>query len=109
MENIIITIAITSTVFTILFATISYELLKKYKQQIAIYKVLISEIDPIFFPIKDVRPTPGKHIFIWDCVEKKALPTIYSGSEEIWEKTKDSEKRFTHFIELDLPLIDPIE
>lgn len=62
-----------------------------------------------FLNIKEHRPPEGKHLFVWDNVDKKAHPVIYKGSHEIWETLKDKEKRFTHFVELDLPEENPPE
>jgi hypothetical protein len=56
-----------------------------------------------FSSIKEVRPNEGSHIFVWDAENKNAVPTKYSGTEDTWKYTKHLEKRFTHFIELDIP------
>lgn len=58
---------------------------------------------PQFTAIKDARPTEGAHIFVWDAVERKAIPTQYLGTQEAWKASKDHEKRHTHYIELEAP------
>lgn len=58
-----------------------------------------------FIPIKDFRPQEGSHIFVWDVLDRKAIPAIYQGNQEIWEAAKDKEKRFTHFVEMQIPIL----
>lgn len=58
----------------------------------------------VFLDIKKERPTEGAHIIVWDSQEKRAIATLYKGTHEDWEKAKDKEGRFTHFLEVDPPV-----
>lgn len=62
-----------------------------------------TDYKPEFKDIRKTRPSEGSHILVWDCVDKRIIPTPYKGTQEDWENSKDKETRYTHFFEIDLP------
>lgn len=60
--------------------------------------------EPKFLAIKDHRPKEGSDIFVWDAETQMAIASVYTGTEEIWKRSKDKESRYSHFIQLSRPI-----
>lgn len=101
--NVIVNILILTGVYALRDELKNSKEIKPEEKAKVFAKAIDSAIRPSFLPIQSNRPTDGSHIFVWDCVDKRAIPTVYKGNEEAWKASKDKETRFTHFIELNPP------